>query len=324
MTLSDTILKEFQETLTRFKEDEDKWENHTKAEYIKKCDELVEAQIEAKVINIEVSGISAYLFKKLNNFGIKVSERTIQRNVKENHTRNYSKNDTLTDIEEPVFQEIETEDPTIKLEKDQYDDIKINGVEYSPKPKPKERETNRDPPKQDKTTDQFKYLSAMSKISNKFHLTFESLIDRYNDNDETQEIIDKEIGDVKPKLEQYAKDWARIESSKGMIDLRRTYGEYEKIMGAFLMNTGETIARIAQLMDYSEKYGSIGLYREPKVIEFFQTETTYPLYLRTCPACLVDISQVMNENISLWRECQEQGIDFIPDGVKIPTIQYNN
>ena len=128
--------------------------------------------------------------------------------------------------------------------------------------------------------------------------------------------LEKNLRDVENKLEQYAKDWASIENSKGMIDLRRDYGEYEKIMARFCMETGETIARIAQIMDYSEKYGSIGILREPKVMEFFETEDTYPIYLRSCPECHVDISQTMNHNIALYRECKDLTIP-------IPTIKYN-
>jgi hypothetical protein len=327
LTLSDTILQEFQNTLTRFKEDENKWENHTKAEYIKKCDELVTAQIENNIINIETEGISAYLFKKLTDFGIKVSEKTIQRNVPETHRRKYIKSDTLSDIEESVFLEVETEDPTIKIEKSQYNEIKINGTEYQAKPKPKEpKEIIGDAiieeAKKQLETDQIKYIRAMSKMANKFHLTLDSLIDRYNESEESQKIIDKELGDVETKLKQYAVEWAKLENAKGMIDLRRDWGEYEKIMGTFMMNTGETIARIAQIMDYSEKYGSIGMLREKKIKDFFESETSYPLYLRSCPKCFVDISQIMNENISYYRECQEQGIEFIPKKIDIPVIKY--
>ena len=173
----------------------------------------------------------------------------------------------------------------------------------------------------------------MMKLSNKFHLTLDSLKDRYNKDNEAQKLIDEILGDCKEKLEQYAKDWANIETSKGMIDLRRHYGEYEKVMARFMMNTGETIARIAQLMtyedtkgklrNYSEKYGSIGIDREPQVVAFFESEETFPLYLRTCPSCLADIAMEMNKNISYWRECNELGIEFVPIDISIPVIKYN-
>ena len=167
-----------------------------------------------------------------------------------------------------------------------------------------------------KDTRELIYLKSCSKLANKFHLTFETLIDRYNKSDGVQEIIDNEIGNVELKLAEYAKMWANIENSKGMVDLRRDFGEYEKIMGTFMIETGETIARIAQLMDYSEKYGSIGLLREPKVREFFEKEDTYPLYLRSCPKCFTDISHDMNFNIALYRASKDLGID-------IPVIKYN-
>jgi len=315
MSFSDKLLKQFQETLTQFKQDYDKWEKHTLAEYIKKCDELVEAQIEANIINIESSGISAYLYKKLNDFGISVTDRYIQKILPDNHKRNKSTSEHNS-LMEDKWENIETEDPTIKLEKNQYNDIKINGIEQRPKDKLKTIQKEKETPIKSKDTREYVYLTALSKLSNKFHLTIETLKTRYNESDEVQEIIDKELGDVEKKLQDYAKSWASIENSKGMIDLRRDWGEYEKIMGAFIIEVGETIARIAQIMDYSEKYGSIGLLREPLVREFFETKEKYPLYLRSCPKCFADICQVMNENIALYRECVNLNIDM-------PTIKYS-
>ena len=105
-----SLHQDFQDLLTRFKEDENKWEQHTKAEYIKRCDELVTAQVEAGVIEIETEGICTYLYKKLTDFGIQISERTIQRNVPETHKRNYSESDTLSQLEEDKWNIIETAD----------------------------------------------------------------------------------------------------------------------------------------------------------------------------------------------------------------------
>jgi hypothetical protein len=311
------ILKEFQDTLARFKEDENKWENNTKAAYIKKCAELVSAQIEAKIIDIETEGISSYLYSQLKNYDIEVSERTIQRTLPDNYKRNYSKSDNVSELEVEKWEVVPTDDPTITLEKNQFNEIKYNGVEQ------RDREVKQHTPKDESTTTtkkdtrQMTYLKSCSKLANKYHLTFETLISRYNESDDIEMIMDKEIGNVETKLKEYAKAWANIENSKGMIDLRRDYGEYEKIMGTFMIETGETIARIAQLMDYSEKYGSIGLLREPKVRAFFEKEDTYPLYLRSCPSCLTDISKVMNHNIALYRECLDLTID-------VPIIKYNN
>ncbi len=319
-----SLHQDFQELLTRFKNDENKWENHTKAEYIKRCDDIVAAQVQAGTIDIERDEISTYLYKKLIDFGIDVSLRTIQRNVQEIHKRNYIKSDNVSQLlEEDKWTDIETKDETIKIEKNQFNEFKINGIEQKPREVKVEKiETVVFNSDNIIKTSQYIYLSAMSKLANKFHLTLEKLKERYMiENDAI--IIDEILGNVKEKLEQYTKDWASIETSKAMIDLRRDYGEYEKVMGAFMMNTGETIARIAQLMDYSEKYGSIGIYREPKITSFFETETKYPLYLRSCPSCLTDISMQMNKNISFWRECQKLGIEFDPIDITIPTIKYN-
>jgi len=310
------LLEQWHDTLHQFREDYEKWERHTLKDYLEKCAEIVNNQIKYKMLDIKVEGISAYLYAQLNKEGITVSDRHIQNILPEDYKRNYNKTEQDSELEKQNWEIIETEDPSIRLEKNQFNSIKINGVEQ--RAKEIKKETTQQPlkSKSNKDTRELIYLKSCSKLANKFHLTFETLIDRYNKSDEVQEIIDNEIGNVEIKLGEYAKMWANIENSKGMVDLRRDFGEYEKIMGTFMIETGETIARIAQLMDYSEKYGSIGLLREPKVRAFFEKEDTYPLYLRSCPNCFTDISHDMNYNIALYRASKELGID-------IPVIKYN-
>ena len=316
---SEFILEHWGKIIQDFKLDYDKWEKHTLGDYIARCGDSIRNQIENNMIDIKVEGISAYLFKQLDKEDIAISARTIQRNLPDIYKQNYNKSDTLSQFEDDKWKTIETDDATITLEKNQYNEIKINGVEQKnkevklKKPISDAEKTFRLEPKD---TREYTYLTAMSKLANKFHLTLETLKNRYNESDDIQSIIDKELIGVEEKLQQYAKDWASIENSKGMIDLRRDFGEFEKITACFNIEVGETIARIAQLMDYSEKYGSIGILREPKIREFFETEASYPLYLRSCPKCLTDISQLMNENINLYRECKNLNID-------IPQIKYN-
>ena len=308
---------QWRDTLNEFKEDYEKWEKHTLKDYLTRCAEIVNNQIKYNINDINVSGISSYLYSQLNKEGITVSDRHIQKILPDDYKRNYTKSEQDSELSKAKWQTIETDDPSITIEKNQFNEIKINGVEQRAKETKKEDIVQKPlKPKLNKDTREMTYLKSCSKLANKFHLTFETLIDRYNKSDEVQEIIDNEIGNVELKLGEYAKMWANIENSKGMVDLRRDFGEYEKIMGTFMIETGETIARIAQLMDYSEKYGSIGLLREPKVREFFEKEDTYPLYLRSCPKCFTDISHDMNFNIALYRASKELEID-------IPTIKYN-
>ena len=310
------LLEQWHDTLEEFRSDYEKWEKHTLKDYLTRCAEIVNNQIKYKMIDIKVDGISSYLYAQLNKEGITVSDRHIQKILPEDYKRNYNKSEHSSELTEQKWKTIETDDPSITVEKNQFNNIKINGVEQRAKETKKETIQQPSTPKLNKDTRQLTYLKSCSKLANKFHLTFETLIDRYNNSDDVQKIIDNEIGNVELKLNNYAKMWANIENSKGMIDLRRDFGEYEKIMGTFMIETGETIARIAQLMDYSEKYGSIGLLREPKVRAFFETEDTYPLYLRSCPKCLTDIAHDMNYNIALYRESKDIEID-------IPVIKYN-
>ena len=316
MSDSEFLLNQWRNTLNEFKEDYEKWEKHTLKDYLTRCAEIVSNQIKYKMIDIKVNGISSYLYAQLNKEGITVSDRHIQNILPDDYKRNYIKSEQTSELEKQKWTVIQTDDPSLTIEKNQFNEIKINGVEQRAKETKKEDIVQKPlKPKLNKDTREMTYLKSCSKLANKFHLTFETLIDRYNNSDEVQKIIDNEIGNVELKLGEYAKMWANIENSKGMVDLRRSFGEYEKIMATFCIETGETIARVAQLMDYSEKYGSIGLLREPKVREFFESEDTYPLYLRSCPKCFTDISHDMNYNIELYRTARELDID-------IPTIKY--
>ena len=316
MSDSEFLLNQWRNTLNEFKEDYEKWEKHTLKDYLTRCAEIVSNQIKYKMIDIKVNGISSYLYAQLNKEGITVSDRHIQNILPDDYKRNYIKSEQTSELEKQKWTVIQTDDPSLTIETNQFNEIKINGVEQRAKENKKENIVQKPlKPKLNKETRELIYLKSCSKLANKFHLTFETLIDRYNNSDEVQEIIDNEIGNVELKLGEYAKMWANIENSKGMVDLRRSFGEYEKIMATFCIETGETIARVAQLMDYSEKYGSIGLLREPKVREFFESENTYPLYLRSCPKCFTDISHDMNYNIELYRTARELDID-------IPTIKY--
>ena len=275
MSDSEFLLNQWRNTLNEFKEDYEKWEKHTLKDYLTRCAEIVSNQIKYKMIDIKVNGISSYLYAQLNKEGITVSDRHIQNILPDNYKRNYIKSEQTSELEKQKWTVIQTDDPSLTIEKNQFNEIKINGVEQRAKETKKENIVQKPlKPKLNKETRELIYLKSCSKLANKFHLTFETLIDRYNKSDEVQEIIDNEIGNVELKLGEYAKMWANIENSKGMVDLRRDFGEYEKIMVTFMIETGETIARIAQLMDYSEKYGSIGLLREPKVREFFESEDT--------------------------------------------------
>ena len=246
----DFLNNQWRDTLNEFKEDYEKWERHTLKDYLTRCAEIVNNQIKYNMIDIKVNGISSYLYAQLNKEGITVSDRHIQKILPEDYKRNYNKTEDSSELTEQKWKTIETDDPSITIEKNQYNNIKINGVEQRAKEIKKETVQKPLTPKLNKDTRELVYLKSCSKLANKFHLTFETLIDRYNNSDEVQEIIDNEIGNVELKLSNYAKMWAGIENSKGMIDLRRDFGEYEKIMGTFMIETGETIARIAQLMDY--------------------------------------------------------------------------
>ena len=293
--------------------------NKTKEQIIKEGEELTALKIEYKLLDIPVTEISSYLFIELNRLTDsnlnepEFSRRYIQMKVNPDHKQEKELYEIVSHVD---WKEIETSDESIFLEKSKHDGIKINGQEYIPKSERNQENTQEKIKIIDKNTSYSKWLDEMRKTANKFELTLQKLWEEYNKSDNVQELLESKLLNIEDRLYDAATTYVDIASSKDLIDDRRDFGEFEKIMARFVIETGETIARVAQLMDYSEKYGSIGILREPKVVEFFETEGTYPLFLRSCPKCLVDISQLMNKNISLYRECVNLSI-------AIPSIKYN-
>ena len=206
MSDAEFLHTQWRDTINQFKEDYDKWEKHTLKDYLMRCAEIVSNQINNKVIDIKVTGISSYLYSQLNKEGISVSDRHIQKILPDNYKRNYSKSEQSSELNQSKWTTIETDDPSLTIEKNQFNEIKINGVEQRAKETKKENIVQKPlKTKLNKDTREMVYLKSCSKLANKFHLTFETLIDRYNKSDEVQEIIDNEIGNVELKLGEYAK-----------------------------------------------------------------------------------------------------------------------
>lgn len=127
------LLEQWHDTLEEFRSDYEKWEKHTLKDYLTRCAEIVNNQIKYKMIDIKVDGISSYLYAQLNKEGITVSDRHIQKILPEDYKRNYNKSEHSSELTEQKWKTIETDDPSITVEKNQFNNIKINGVEQRAK-----------------------------------------------------------------------------------------------------------------------------------------------------------------------------------------------
>ena len=111
---------QWRDTLNEFKEDYEKWEKHTLKDYLTRCAEIVNNQIKYNIIDINVSGISSYLYSQLNKEGITVSDRHIQKILPDDYKRNYTKSEQDSELSKAKWQTIETDDPSITIEKNLY------------------------------------------------------------------------------------------------------------------------------------------------------------------------------------------------------------
>ena len=288
-------------TFNRFREDWNRWENHTLKQYVLEFAELADLHIKAGLIGIKRKEISSYLVTQFIKDGRRVSPRYIQEILGEEYKRNYSESELNTQLKEPTWVTIETADPGIILERDQFNDIKINGVEQTPKKEVKIINAESEPIKEitsptfNKTT---KSIYALEQIGSLIERIAHHFRENYMDN---REILDKTYP---AKLQFYVDQYAKHSNAKKAIDERGKWGDYEKIMSKFLMDTGETTARMAELLNYSSKYGSIGIDRHGEFVDAQTKQFKKELleFLMICPMCSKNIYHKINEEIEKYRK----------------------
>ena len=111
---------------TDFREDWNRWENHTLADYIKEFAEIAALKIDAGLVGIKKQEISSYLVSELIRDGRRVTPRYVQEVLPPQYKRNYSQSELSSQLEEQKFSVV-AESNTDVFEKDQFNNYKING-----------------------------------------------------------------------------------------------------------------------------------------------------------------------------------------------------
>lgn len=293
------LRERWNKTFNRFREDWNRWENHTLKSYIEELAELADLQINAKILDISREDISSFLNKQFIQDGKDVSTRYIQEVLPNHFKRNYLESELNTQLNESSWVTITTEDPTILLEKDQFNDIRINGVPQVDRKEIKEVE---DKPVREIPSPTFndttKSLYALEQTGSLIERIAHHMREDYMD---SRDILDREF---KGKLQFYVDQYAKHSNAKKSIDERGKWGDYEKIMSKFLMDTGETTAHMAELLNYSSKYGSIGIDRHGEFVDEQTKRFKKELleFLMICPLCSKNIYHKINEQIEKYRK----------------------
>jgi len=277
-----------------------------KKDYVLQFAELTELKINNGYLELAKNKISTYLFKEINQeLGATLEEPIISAKYiqvvlppeyKDESKRNYFGDEHISSI----WVTIETSDPSVFLEKDQFNDIRINGVLQVPR-KERTEIIQREPsdlivsPTLNDTTKSIYALeqsgSLIQKIAYHFRKNYE----------ENKEKLEKTFD---RQLKFYVDQYAKLSNAKKAIDERGKWGDYEKIMSKFLMETGETTARMAELLNYSSKYGSIGIDRHGEFVDEQTKQFKRKLleFLMVCPLCAGNIYHKLNEQIEKYRK----------------------
>ena len=301
MNDKDFINSQWRETINSLREDYNKWENHTLKEYVIKCGELAERMIEYKILELDKTDISSYLFNEFTREGIEVSQRHIQQTLPSDYKRNYLESELTSQLNDPDWT-TKTDRPDLFIQQDQFGNYRINGVEQRPiKETVNVKESLTVNPINKKTDEITKTLFALGKCGNILERIADALMDKYNESEEYEKIISEMF---KGKINFYVEQYAILQNSRNEIDDRNKWGDYEKICSKFLIDTGESTARIAELLNYSSKYGSIGIDRHGEFVDEQTREFKKELleFLLKCPSCHENIYHKINEDIERYRK----------------------
>ena len=293
----DFINEKWNLTIQKFREDFNKWEKYTLAQYINECAEIVELKIEYGLLNIEKHEISSYLGKEFTKQELEISDRTIRRALPPNFKRNYSESDNLTELSESKWR-VEVDTENYLVEKDQYGHLRVNGNEVTEKKKKPELVTPKPQQTQELNDNFTKILKVGAKCGNLIERIFDAILDEYNDNVESREVVKLVYSNIVKDLQRYVEIHAGLTLARNELDMREKWGDYEKIMFAFLIEVGDTKADLAEKVGYCSKYASIGIERNADL-------ESYKEFARTCPKCHEDIAHLLNKNIQFYKSGKE-------------------
>ena len=263
-------------------------DNSTKKEFILRLKDKVLTLFE--ILKKPKAELASFIWNKLEDIQFSINQSWFEKWFTEDEKRNYYPMYATTQF-------IETDREGV-FKNPQTAQIKIDEITYSPdlpseaKPKTMRPEVE-DEVVHNKYTD---LLRLIGDSASKLEVTVDAILQRYDDN---VELIHSALEPIQDKQKQYAHYYAVIANSKDVMDDRNKWGDYEKIMAKFEMDGGETIAHISKLMDYSSKFGSIGILNNPELQKKVEQ-------LGNCPKCSCNIYFEINESLKE----QEKIVEF--------------
>ena len=221
--------------------------NTTKKEFVLRLKEKTIKYFE--LIETPIATLASYMWTGLDNIGFSIARSHFYDCFTDDEKGNYSDKFSTEHF-------IEREDGL--LVNPTTGQIKVNDVTYSPDLPSEVKPKTLDKPDvsyatKNSNTD---LLNLIGETASKLQVTVDAIVQRYDDN---SQLINTGLHPLHEKQKEFAHYYAVISNSKDVMDDRNKWGDYEKVMAKFLMDGGETIAHISKLMDYSSKFGSIGI-----------------------------------------------------------------
>lgn len=152
-----------------------------------------------------------------------------------------------------------------------------------------------------KETSYTKYLDSENKTLEVAMSLNSALMDKYNESDEFQKILDDNFNEKEMCLD-LVNTHAILTVARDEIDERNKLSNSQKCNLQFLINIGETKAEAARKVGYCSKYTSLGIERSNDV-------SRYWTFLNKCLSCGSDEKAHRDLLIQKYLSCEELGIE---------------
>lgn len=152
-----------------------------------------------------------------------------------------------------------------------------------------------------KDTPYTRYLQRESETINVANSLNSALLEKYNESEEYQKILDKSFDEEKMSLD-LVNAHAVLTVARDDLDDRNKLSNSQKCNLQFLINVGETKAEAAKRVGYCSKYTSLGIERSDDVSKYWE-------FLNKCLNCGVNEKAHRDLLIQKYLSGEELGIE---------------
>lgn len=309
------ILQKEKNIIQSLRNDFNVWDKQKLSDYILRYAEVVKLEIEYGILSITDDQISTHIFKQFIKENIPISDRRIREALPANYKRNYNQSAGNAELHDESVWTIISDDTDL-IEKDQFDNFRINGKIQQDKPEPKgvtEEWNSTDEEKSDRITDKdflnhksTEFFLRVRENAKKIAELSQDICLKYFEKDPENGELKIREGileavkslNIDKLIEEQKEIDVKLIHIEKKLDWRERIGPYEKIMAKYFMMTTKSINQVANLLHCSTKHLKNDVLRE-------DIEKDLEPFIE-CPKCHEPIADEINSVIYSARAKEER------------------